>query len=402
MRIAYVTADHGAPVFGRKGASVHIREMVRAFASLGHSVQVVAARLGEETEPLDAAIRVVPCPDGEIVAPADPAAGEAGRRLAKERRYVAVGKAAAAELVRLHAGRPFDVVYERHSLWSAAGVRAAREIGVPCVVEVNAPLLLEQRTYRRLILDDVADALERENFRDARAIATVSREVRDYVVARGGDPRRVAVIRNGVDTARFHPDVPPLSVDGLDDRPVIGFVGSLKPWHGLDVLMDAFRHLHRRGCPANLLIVGDGPERSWIEGYVRGAGLRERVFLTGWLEYGRMPAAIRRMDIAVAPYPAIEKFYFSPLKLYEYFAVGRPVVASAVGQVADVVRDGENGFLVPPGDAEALAERLAVLCRDAALRRRLGRSGTVFARSRTWRRNAEEVVDLARSARRAA
>ena len=393
MKIAYVTADSGAPVFGTKGASIHIRELVNAFSDLGHAVTILTAKMGDGTGKLHAeAIKIrVDRADTGLETESD---SERAHRFAKERRYLDVGKAMETHLLRLHTQQAFDLVYERYSLWSAAGVRVARQLHIPCVVEVNAPLVLEQQKYRKLALINEAKAIEAEVFTTASSVVAVSEEIKNYVVAEGADPARTIVIPNAVDTKRFNPNVEPFPVGVMDNGFIVGFVGSLKIWHGTETLLDAFILLQKRVPAGHLLVVGDGPLRSWIEGYVRGARVEPNVTFTGWVGYDCLPGLLQRMDVAVAPYPALDRFYFSPLKLYEYLAMGKAVVASAIGQVCEVIDDGINGLLTRPGDADDLAEKLERLYRDPELRQSLGHAAR-RASACTWTRNAKRVVAIA-------
>ncbi|HSF96372.1 MAG TPA: glycosyltransferase family 4 protein, partial [Thermohalobaculum sp.] len=165
---------------------------------------------------------------------------------------------------------------------------------------------------------------------------------------------------------------------------------------------EAFRLVRARAPEAHLLIVGDGPKRGWAEGFAQGALMDGAVTMTGWVDHDALPGLIARMDVATAPYPPSENSYFSPLKLYEYLAVGRPVVASAIGQTADVIADGVNGLLTPPGDAAALAEALLALRADPARAARLGRAAAAEGARHSWTRNARAVIDLAANLREAA
>ncbi|MCU0802132.1 MAG: glycosyltransferase family 4 protein, partial [Rhodobacteraceae bacterium] len=195
MRIAYVCADGGIAVFGDKGASVHITAMAAAFGRTGHQLRVLCARRG-----VGAADYTVEQVAADLPPPDD--------RAAKERGHIATAAAIEARLVSLHRDWPFDLIYERYSLWSTAGVRAARRLGVRAVVEVNAPLVTEQAEFRALALPDEARTIEAEVFRSADALAVVSDELVGYVTARGAMAARVHVIRNAVDTALFTPQVP--------------------------------------------------------------------------------------------------------------------------------------------------------------------------------------------------
>jgi len=170
----------------------------------------------------------------------------------------------------------------------------------------------------------------------------------------------------------------------------------------VNVLLEAFRIVRREVSDARLLIVGDGPKRGWIEGFAQGAGLQDAITLTGWVDHRALPGLVARMDVATAPYPEAETSYFSPLKLYEYLAVGRPVVASRIGQAAEVIRDGVNGVLTRPGDPVALARALLALRAEPERALRLGRAAAVEGARHCWTRNARAVVDITKSLGRAA
>ncbi len=400
MRIAYLLADHGIPLFGNKGAAVHVVDLIGALTALDQEVVLYCARHGGPQRPL-------PWHWEKVTAPTPAEASGAGddpraARRHKERCYLALAEALEARVAAAHRQRPFDALYERYSLWSAAGVRLARRLGLPLVLEVNAPLLAEQRRYRELALDEAAAAIEAEVFGGADHILAVSQGVADYVIAHGARPERVQVLPNGVDAARFHPAVTPAALPEAEGRFVIGFAGSLKAWHGVEILLDAFRELTRRLAGLHLLLIGDGPLRAWVDGYVAGAGVGDNVTCTGWVAHDAIPPLLARADVLSAPYPPLDDFYFSPLKLFEYLALGKPVVASRIGQIEEVIEHGRDGLLVPPGDAWALAEALQRLCVDEPLRRRLGQGARVAARGYTWHRNAQRIVALLQGATRRA
>ena len=391
MRIAYITADRGIPVFGAKGASIHIREMVNAFSGLNHDVTVFAARRGPDDSPLHAEFMEVSL---ESKLPNENNSWLEGEEKTreKERYSIAMSAAILQRLQKIHAKTPFDLIYERYALFSTTGVRAAQKLGIPCAVEVNTPLILEQQKYRKLIHLKEAEAVESEVFCGASVLFTVSEQVQTYVESKGASPSNTFVLPNGVDITRFHPKVFPNAVNLRSGQCVIGFVGSLKPWHGIDVLLDAFRTLQRDSNQYHLLIVGDGPLRPWVEGYLAGAGLDQHATITGWIPNEQLPGFIQSMDIAVSPYPEIKDFYFSPLKLYEYMAVGKPIVASKLGQIAQVINDGVNGILTQPGDSKALVTAIKNLYQNVSLRQRLGQAAANSASQNTWNNVATKVI----------
>ena len=380
MRVAYVCADPGVPVFGHKGASIHVQEVVRALGRAGAKVELFASRVGETAPPGLEAIPLHLLPR---------AAREIGA--AERERAAREGNAWLGE--RIAALGPWDLVYERYSLWSFAALEQARARGIPAVLEVNAPLIDEQALHRELADRDAAVAVARRAFAAATAIAAVSQGVAEWLEGFAEARGRVHVIPNGVDPSRF----PERSPD--PGRPfTVGFVGTLKPWHGIGVLAEAFARLRERDPRAKLLVVGDGPERERLESNLATRGLAEAAHLAGAVAATEVPGWLARMDVGVAPYPDSSRFYFSPLKVLEYMAAGLPVVASRIGQIADLVEQGRSGLLCPPGDPVALAAALDHLRRDPALRERLGAAGRERAqRSHTWDAVVRTLLSLARA-----
>lgn len=366
---------------------MHIQEMVRAFESLGHQVKILCAREGDDQNA-----------ESNLEVEQVNATGNQFQidRADKERAAIATGVAINERLLALYQYWPFDLIYERYSLWSVAGCRAGCQLSVPVVVEVNAPLVEEQAMYRQFELQDEARAIEAEVFTSADILAVVSQQLKGYLVTRGASAEHIHVIGNAVNTNLFSPAVAPSRIDGLEDNHfVVGFSGSLKMWHGIDTLMLAFQQFHQQHADSRLLIVGDGPKRSWVDGFVSGAGLADTVILTGWMPHQALPGLIARMDVATAPYPASTNHYFSPLKLYEYLAVGRPVIASRIGQTAEILTGGGKALMVEPGDAAALASAMVSLRSDPGLAVSLSESAAREGRCHDWRNNARRIVEIA-------
>jgi glycosyltransferase involved in cell wall biosynthesis len=290
---------------------------------------------------------------------------------------------------------PYDLVYERYSLWSYAGMEYARAAGIPGVLEVNAPLIDEQATYRGLADLPGAVRVAERAFQSADAIVAVSQGVADYLGRFPGTRGRVHVIPNGVDPGRFPENLAP-TLPRIRGTFTTGFVGTLKAWHGLSHLVEAFDSLHREEPGSRLLVVGTGPERDSLAEDLTRRGLASAATLTGAVRPEEIPGLLASMDAAVAPYPRQEEFYFSPLKVFEYMAAGLPVAASRIGQLENLIRDGEDGLLLPPGDSEALASALLRLARDPSLRARLGRAAKERARKEfSWATVTERILRAA-------
>jgi glycosyltransferase involved in cell wall biosynthesis len=381
MRIAYVSSDPGVPVFGSKGCSIHVQELLRFF------LQEVGAEVWLYT----------PRPDGNasseflnVVVRRSESVGGVPRE--RERRLLKLNEDV---LSHLHADGPFDLVYERYSLFGRAGMSYARHTSTPGVLEVNAPLMEEQSRYRELFHEAEAAQTTRQAFEDASSIVAVSDEVKAYVDALCQTPQKIHVVPNGVDVDRFWPDVRAIRPRSPDTF-TVGFVGSLKPWHGLGDLVEAFRLLRSEIPKSRLLLVGDGPERASIEASLEKSDLTDVAFITGAVAHREVPGWLTSMDVAVAPYPQETGCYFSPLKIFEYMAAGLPVVATRAGQIPHIVEHGTTGVLTHPGRPSELASALAQLGRDPRRAAAMARVARDRAVSRyTWSAIGRRTLGIA-------
>lgn len=411
MKVAYLCADRGIPIAGDKGASVHVREFVTALARLGHDVTLLCSRLGSGNPHPPARLLELPPDDrpAEVtaeIATRGIAGGEETDSLRREVGKLICDRRLAARAVEVlgRSGIVPDILYERYALFHRAGGAIASSFGVPLILEVNAPLVEEQERFRGLRLKSEAENAETDIMLRADHVIAVSEAVKDHVAARGVDTERITVLPNGVNIERFHPFVDGASIrkrHGLTDKSVIGFVGSLKPWHGLDFLLDALRHVVER-CPgAVLLIVGDGPGLQALRERVAREGFDERVIFAGRVPHADVPCYLAATDVTVAPYDAPDGFYFSPLKVVESLAVGRPVVAPRLGQLERLIRDGETGLLYPCGDLGAFVDHLVAVLDDSPRRTAMGRRASAWARTHfSWDIIARRATDLMTRLRR--
>ena len=382
MRIAYITADPGVPVFGRKGCSIHVQEVLRALAARGAEIELFATNCAGEK----------PAGLGDIhLHPLPPA--PKGDLASREQKCLLANEPLRAALER---EGPFSLVYERHSLWSFAAMEFARESGTPGLLEVNAPLIDEQAEHRGLVDRASAERATERALSAAMALVAVSDEVAEHLASFPTAQGKVHVVPNGVNPERFPPNLKP-SLPTASGTFTVGFAGSMKPWHGLGTLLEAFARLHKGHSQCRLLLVGDGAGREPLAAEASSRGLGTAVHFTGAVAPADVPGLLASMDVGVAPYPNSANFYFSPLKVYEYMAAARPVVASRVGQLEKLIESEVTGLLVPPGDVTALATELERIRREPELGLRLGRAARAeVLRSHTWDRAVRRILELAR------
>ena len=383
-KVAYVLPDPGIPAGGTKGASVHVDALCGAMAREGVSVTLYAAKVAG---PLSATgsegVTVVPVDVGPVRSGPD---GDATRLEATRRFFVIAGAA-------LDADRP-DWVHERLSLFAGGGTAMAADRDLPRVVEVNAPVADERQAHFALHLATEARQAECDALRGARVVA-VSRPMATWALSKGASD--ATVVPNGADTVGLTPErwvearrMVREELEFSDDLTVVGFVGSLKPWHGVELLVEAVAAASSQG-ELGLLIVGDGPQRDSVDAAVRTMPPSVRPALIGAVPSREVPRYLAAMDLAVAPYLPNDCFYFSPLKVVEAMAAGLPVVASDFPPVRELL--GSTGALVTAGDLAQLADVIHRLAADPDGRSRMAVAGRARAvQGRDWRAVARRTI----------
>ena len=376
-------ADTRFPIERANGAQT--MATCRALAERGHHVTLVV-RPDSSAVARDPFVFYNETPTPNLRVTAVPAAGgpRARRvrflltalRLARADRHAVVytrDLGLAALLLQLPIIRRPKVVYESHGVSSVVAEEMPRLLGHP------APPA-SPRKLRRL------DRRERRVWTHAGAVVAITQALANDLKQRYGSRPGVYVVRDG---ARAQPECPPVRPD---QPPTAGYAGHLYPWKGVDVLVRALALAPSiRG-----LIVGGHPQeadRNRVEGLVRELGIESRVDFAGLVPPGHVARALEPATSLVLPNTAtaISERYTSPLKLFEYLALGRPIVASDSPAIREVLRDGETALLVPPGDAQALADALMRLSRDAALAAKLAAAAKALSTSYSWEARAARL-----------
>jgi glycosyltransferase involved in cell wall biosynthesis len=379
MRILY---SHR--IQSRDGQGVHLDSLVAVLRAEGHEVRVVGpaaydqAALGGESRLVPLIRRLLP-------------------RFAVELLELAYSLPAFLKLDR--AAREFapDALYERYNLFYLAGVMVARRRRLPFLVEVNAPLAEERARFGGLALRGLARWSERVVWRRADRVLPVTAVLGGHVAAAGVPAERIVVIPNGIDLADF-PESLAARQSGPEAELVLGFVGFVRDWHGLDAVV---RGIAGWDGPTRLRlrVVGEGPARPGLERLAAELGIADRVEFTGLAKREAIPGLVAGFDIALQP--AVVP-YASPLKVFEYMAAGRAIVAPDQPNIREVLEDGRTAILFDVKQSDGLWQAIRRLAADPALRARLGQAARaeVIGRDRTWAGNARRVAALAQEARR--
>ena len=289
-----------------------------------------------------------------------------------------VGRLALRHLYGFRAQRELgggvDWVYERLASFQALG-RRFHQAGVPWLLETNALLYEEAVTERRTVaLGRYARRLELAAYRECDVVVSVSEELADAVAHQARVTRdKIVVVPNGVDTDAFDPER--WSVPATTGDFTVVFVGSLVAWQGLEPLLHAVAKLRDADAiRMRVIIAGDGPLRGALEHLVEALGLQGWVQFLGDLAHDEIPAVIAAGDIAYSGHVDLRgnRVFRSPLKLYEYMAMARPVLASDMSDARALVGP-DRGFLFPPGDVAGLQGVLRAAYSQRECLRTMGR-----------------------------
>lgn len=268
----------------------------------------------------------------------------------------------------------------------------------PVVVELNALRSIEDPARANWL----NDLLDRLTLLRAKRSFVVSNVLKELILKRTRLlENKIAIIENGVDVDVFSPVTQTLALRaslGLDEHCVVGFVGSFKPWHGVEKLLEIAEGL--RHLPIKFLLVGDGESKKDCEARAQVRGLDEKVVFTGFVPHENIAGYVNAMDIVMAPFPKghyddCGGFYGSALKIFEYMAMAKAIIAPPLGQIGEVIVDGESGRLIYSEDTEALTNEILRLYEDNAYRQRLGANARQRVETHyTWKVNAEKVRTL--------
>jgi len=366
---------------------IHIQELVRALEQLGHEVEIVS---------------LVPVDADQSNAQRD--AGDAPwKKLVRKIPFSYEAVQLGYNLVgfpmllrRVLRGR-VDFIYERYSLFNFAGVLAARLCRKPLILEVNSPIALEQSRDRDIRLRGLAEWTERLICNLASRVIVVSTPLARIIAQIGVRDEKLEVMPNGVCLEHFRPSEGLAELRqslGLSGQTVIGFVGWFRNWHGLGMLLESF---HASGLAAQntkMLLIGDGPAMPELQQYVREHGLEQEVLFTGPLPHAEVPRYLDLIDIAMQP---AANEYCCPMKILEYMALGKPIIAPRQENIQELLQEGEEAEFFTPGDAASLAQAMKAMVEDPARTRGIGHQAreAITRRGYLWTTNAQRVVDMA-------
>jgi len=292
--------------------------------------------------------------------------------------------------------KKYDLIYERHAFFLTATSKIAQKSNIPYVVEVNE-LVGDERVRKQPLLTPFAKWCDRQTFQRASRIVVVSPHLKRKIIQDHNiPPEKILIHPNAVEAELLEqePDPTPFQTKfKFKEKFNVGFVGWFVQWHRLDLLLQAFSQLVRQQpeLAPNLVLIGDGPLKEELLQQAQKLGIQEHLTFTGPIDHTDVPAMIRAMDIAIIPH---SNEFRSPIKLFEYMAQARPVIAPATEPISSVTTHYQDALHFPPLDQNALTQQLLLLATDPQLREKLGNNAREKVETHhTWKHNALHLLD---------
>lgn len=290
-----------------------------------------------------------------------------------------------------------DFIYERYAFYNLSGALIASIMNIPLVVEVNE--LSGHKRIRGQYFVRMAQVIERYIFQRATVIITVSDFLKQEITKQTVSENRIVTMPNGVpkkwmDNQPTNEEIIGLRERyGLGGKKVICFIGGLVYWHNFDLLLDVLHSVQKDFPDTVLLLVGEGPLNDYIQRKAESLGIKkESLLFVGSVPHHQVPLHISLADVTVIPET---NSFRSPIKMFEYMALGKPVVAPRMPAIETVIDDRKDGILFTPGDNASFRSALLELLNAPSLARSVGESAREkISLNFTWEMNAMKIINM--------
>ncbi len=389
MNILYLHRTQGGGVEG-----VHIWGIIDGLTALGHEVNVVSP-VGGDRQSDQPAVASEQRPSFKsrlfkVISQYSPSA-------VFELAEIAYNAIAIANVRSASRGKSYGAIYERYAIFAVAGALYSRIWKVPLIIEVNYTAKTALVRKRSALLMPLAKWVDKLIFCQATTLIAVSSHLKAHLINDYGmSEEKILVVPNAAYPDKFSPDIPAIAeVKGtsLAGKKVVGFVGGFYPWHGLDLLVNAFAKVVENNPETMLLLIGDGPEREKIEVQVERLGLLANVIFAGKVNHAELPHYMSAFTIGVMP---DSNDYGSPMKIFEYMSMCKPVVGPDYGPLLDAIEDGKQGLIFNKKDVASLEKCLSKLLSSDELTHQMGVAARQHVvETHNWFNNAKVSLNFA-------
>ena len=389
MKILYFSPHPHINLAAPSGPGTHIREVIAGFEAQGHRVVRFIAggeKLDSTTKKIDFKKRpwkkLIPSVIWETL---------------RDIQMVRLDRQIEARLTEVIEAEKPDFIYERSCYGMGAGMRAAKKLGIRYVVEMNAPYPEEKvQMQGKSLIQFLGNTHEKAQVTNAFRTIVVSSAMKNYLIRKTNvDPSKIVVLANAVNPSHIQSN-PVLEkdirsrFDLKNTHTVFGFVGSIFPYHGVDIMIESFSTLEKENDNLRMLIVGDGEILPDLKRRVSELKLGNKIHFTGNVVHNQVYDYLKIMDITIM---ARSNWYGSPVKMFEYGAMKKAIIAPRVVPVLDVMQHEIDGLLIEASQAE-LTQSMRFMIDHPEQRNSMAMTfHEKVMREHTWNRVAQQILD---------
>ena len=389
MKILYFSPHPHINLAAPSGPGTHIREVIAGFEAQGHRVVRFIAggeKLDSTTKKIDFKKRpwkkLIPSVIWETL---------------RDIQMVRLDRQIEARLTEVIEAEKPDFIYERSCYGMGAGMRAAKKLGIRYVVEMNAPYPEEKvQMQGKSLIQFLGNTHEKAQVTNAFRTIVVSSAMKNYLIRKTNvDPSKIVVLANAVNPSHIQSN--PILEKDIRSRfdlknthTVFGFVGSIFPYHGVDIMIESFSTLEKENDNLRMLIVGDGEILPDLKRRVSELKLGNKIHFTGNVVHNQVYDYLKIMDITIM---ARSNWYGSPVKIFEYGAMKKAIIAPRVVPVLDVMQHEIDGLLIEASQAE-LTQSMRFMIDHPEQRNSMAMTfHEKVMREHTWNRVAQQILD---------
>ncbi len=293
-----------------------------------------------------------------------------------------------------------DFIYQHNHDFSYSGSIIKKELGIPFFMHSDGVEYWIKKNWGKLYFGHLLKWAEEIQWETSDAIFCISENVKKQMVKLNVNSDKIYVNPNGVNTDTFHPEIDGSNIHGelnLEDKFVLGYSGTFGHWHGVDYLAKSMKHILQEIPHAYLLLVGDGILRPEIDKIIEEDNIGENTLITGMVPYDSVPKYLAACDVLLTPcvHNVGLDFFNSPIKLFEYMAMGKPVVATDVGQQGDVINNEMNGILCQEKSPQQIADAVVEIYNNPDLAQKIsGQARKDAVEKHDWKQVAQNIIDV--------
>lgn len=310
-------------------------------------------------------------------------------------------KKVTTELTKIIEKEKPDFLYQHHADFNYSGTILKKKLGLPFFLQCESVQFWIKEKWGKLYLKKLLRDIEEIQWHQADAIFVISEEVKKHIASFGVDQNKIYVNSSSVNPDVFHPNIDGSEIRkkyNLEGKFVIGFTGTFAPWHGVEVLAESVKIITKNLKEAIVFFVGDGMLRPKIEEILKKDNVESKAIITGMQPFELMPKFIAACDVVVSPCVQTDdatEFFNSPIKLFEYLGMGKPIVASKVGQQSYVIQNEVNGIHCEQKSPDDLANAVIKLYKNPDLSKKISIQARKDAVEKyNWINNSKRIIDV--------